>query len=151
MSIGGILLIAAFVVIVVLAVLADKNTNKKFEKKFAADYQVKDEYGDFIVTTNGELLYSLPSGTLKGYKKWRLDEISSMNFKDKTVVICEFNVVDQSGQVSKGEYITPSKKPLKEYGFKNFVVRGGQKATEIIEFVRKNAPHVTFTINNQPA
>lgn len=65
----GIILIVGFVIILAVCLYADKNAGKKFSKEISERYPVKDSFEDMFVTEKGELLYSLPSGTLPGYKK----------------------------------------------------------------------------------
>ena len=144
---GGILLIGVFVVIVVLAVIADKNTNKKFLAKYEEEHPAKDTYGDLRISVNDELLYTLGSGTLAGFKMWKLSEIGSIAIVDLKGTGKQFSVLDRDGNVTKGEYLTPSKKPLKEKGYKSFSIRGGED--EMIAFIRKYAPDIKFTINQK--
>ena len=151
MPVAGIAIIAGFVVIVILCVMADKNSNKKFLAKFQAEHQAKDTYGDLMVTTNGELIYTLGSGTLAGYKVWKLSDVSCIAFAEIPLKRKQFSVLDRNGKVSKGDYLTPSKKPLKEYAFKSFDVRNGQNTEEIIAFVRRNVGHIKFTVNSVDA
>lgn len=148
MSLMGIVIIVAFVILITLCIMADRNSNKKFQAKFESEHQAVDVLGDFMITNKGELIYTLPSGSLKGYKVWKLNEIGSIDFADVSLTRREFSVSDPSGAVMKGDYLTPSKKPLKEYAFKSFDVRSGQRCEDIIAFVRKHVGHIKFTVNS---
>ncbi len=57
----------------------------------------------------------------------------------------QFSVCDREGKAMKGEYLTPSKKPLKEKAYVSFPVRLGQSQEEIAEFIKKNAPDITVS------
>ena len=142
---GGLILVAVFAVIIVLCVMADKNANKKFMAKYEAEHQVKDSLGDFTITTNDELIYNLPSGTLAGFKMWRLSDIGSIVFSRIKGTGLQFSVCDHDGKAMKGEYLTPSKKPLKEKAYASFPVKLGQSKEEIAEFITRNAPHITIS------
>ena len=63
----GIALVVGFVVIIVLCVMADKNSNKKFKTKIETEHQLKDREGNLVITTANEVMLYLPSGTLCGY------------------------------------------------------------------------------------
>ena len=143
----GIFLIVALVVIIVLAVIADKNTNKKFLAKYEEEHPAKESFGDFRISTNDELLYTLGSGTLAGFKMWKLSEIGSIAIVDLKGAGKQFSVQDRDGNVTKGEYLTPSKKPLKEKGYKSFSISG--EPDDMIAFIRKYAPGIRFTVNNK--
>ncbi|MBO4883033.1 MAG: hypothetical protein J5570_05960 [Lachnospiraceae bacterium] len=144
---GGIFLIVALVVIIVLAVIADKNTNKKFLAKYEEEHPAKDTYGDLRISVNDELLYTLGSGTLAGFKMWKISEIGSIAIVDLKGSGKQFSVLDRDGNVTKGEYLTPSKKPLKEKGYKSFSISG--EPNDMIAFIRKYAPGIRFTVNNK--
>ena len=143
----GILLVGVFVVIVVLAVIADKNTNKKFLAKYEEEHPAKESFGDFRISTNNELLYTLGSGTLAGFKMWKLSEIGSIAIVDLKGAGKQFSVQDRDGNVMKGEYLTPSKKPLKEKAYKSFSI--GCEPDEMIAFIRKYAPDTKFMVNSK--
>ncbi len=130
---GGVLLIGVLVVVIVLAVIADKNANKKFHAKFEQDYKIKDTYSDLMVTENNELLYKLGSGTLEGYKLWNLSEVSDVKFSTSGGRL--FSICDASGKPMKGTYLTPSKKPLKEKAYSSFPLSGGMTEDGITEFI----------------
>ena len=147
MKMGGILLIGVFVVIVVLAVIADKNTNKKFLAKYEEEHPAKESFGDFRISEKDELLYTLGSGTLAGFKMWKISEIGSIAIVDLKAAGKQFSVLDLDGNVTKGEYLTPSKKPLKEKAYKSFSL--GCDADEMIAFIRKYAPGIKFTVNQK--
>ena len=61
---AGPALVIGFVVILVLCVIADKNSNKKFQKMIETKYKIKDQLGKLCITENDEILMSVPSGTL---------------------------------------------------------------------------------------
>ena len=143
----GIFLIVALVVIIVLAVIADKNTNKKFLAKYEEEHPAKDTYGDLRISVNDELLYTLGSGTLAGFKMWKLSEIGSIAIVDLKGAGKQFSVQDRDGNVTKGEYLTPSRKPLKEKAYKSFSISG--EPDDMIAFIRKYAPGIRFTVNDK--
>jgi hypothetical protein len=145
---GGIIFIAVFAVIIFLCVQADKKTNEKFLKKIEEEHPAKDTCGDFRISQTNELLFTLGSGTLAGFKKWNLCDISSIAFADSTGAV-EFSVQDLSGNVTKGEYLTPSKKPLKEKAYKSFPLKNGQQPEEVIAFVKKHSNSIKFLINSK--
>ena len=141
--IGGIAAIA-FVGLIVLLVLADKRANKKFAEKIAAEHHTKDSYGKYIITNEGEFMFSLPSGSLSGYKLWKLADIGAIAIhKD------EFTIMDRAQKASKGEYLSPSKKPLKEKGYKTFNVSGGQNVEDVADLIIRNAEHVQRIVNGK--
>ncbi|MBO4687632.1 MAG: hypothetical protein J5636_03895 [Clostridiales bacterium] len=134
--IGGVVAIA-FIAFIVLLVMADKKANKKFAAKIAAEHHMKDQYGKFIVTEEGEFMFSLPSGSLEGYKLWKLSDIGAIAVHNN-----QFTIMDPSQKASKGEYLSPSKKPLKEKSYKTFDVQRGQSAEEVADLIIRNAEHV---------
>lgn len=147
MSLIGIAIVAVIFIAVVACIFADKNTNKKFLAQFYAKHQTKDKYADFTITKNRELIYNLSSGSVAGFKVWKLDDIGRISFSDLKIVTRQFSIQDRNGKTMKGQYLTPSKKQLKEYKFSSFDVRGGQNSDDIIKLIRRNAPHITFTVN----
>ena len=149
MPYAGIAIIVGFIIILVLCIIADKNTNKKFQKKFEEEHQIVDSYGSFMITSRGELLYNLPSGTLKGYKAWNLSDITAVSFATIKKAGRRFSVDDANGKAMKGEYLTPSRKPLKEKAFRQFDVRLGEEVDEIINLIRRNAGHIKFNVNGK--
>ena len=94
--IGGVVAIA-FIAFIVLLVMADKKANKKFAAKIAAEHHMKDQYGKFIVTEEGEFMFSLPSGSLEGYKLWKLSDIGAIAVHNN-----QFTIMDPSQKASKG-------------------------------------------------
>ena len=42
----------------------------------------------------------------------------------------------------KGDYLTPSKKPLKEKGYKNFAVPVGMSVDEVADLITRNTDNV---------
>lgn len=142
MTLVGYVIIAAFCIILFLAIKSDKNANKKFDEEFEKNYQVNDMYGDMFITGKGELLYKLSSGTMTGYKKWNMSEIGYIGTgigKHRK----EFSLYDHNMNVMPGEYLTASKKKrLKEYGYKQFDIGVGKDIDGYVDFVIKHASHV---------
>ncbi len=143
MTPAGAALIIGFVVILILAVMADKKGNKKFDSMMEEQYPVKDSCGNMFVTEKGELLYYLPSGTLKGYKKWNLSDIGYISSHISTYKK-QFSICDRNMQAMKGEYLTPSKKPLKEKAYETFDIELGKNIQEYVDFLKKHAEHIQY-------
>ena len=57
------------------------------------------------------MLY-LPSGTLCGYKKWNLEDISYVGMNTIPASSCSYCFMGEDMKPMTGEYLTPSKKPL---------------------------------------
>lgn len=140
----GIALIVGFVVILIIALGIDNNTNKKFMKKINEEYPVKESMRDGFVTEKGEFLLNYCSGSLRGYKKWNLQEIGYI-----ATYRGNFSLHDRNGQVMKGEYLTPSKKKLlvaKAIG--TFEV-GYKAKDDYIAFLKKHAPHIQHMVGGK--
>lgn len=136
----GLVIIILFAVLLIVAILVDKNSNKKFEDDIKAQYPVKDAYGKMYVTEKGELLLYLPSGSLKGYKKWNLSEIGYLSACRKDFSVCDHNM-----QAMAGEYLTPSrKKILKERAYISFSVEIGKDTKDYVKFLQKYASHIQY-------
>jgi len=136
----GPVIVAAFVVILVLAVMSDKKAGRKFLVKIAEEYAPLENFGDIFVTEKKELLLPLASGTLPGYKKWNLAEVAGI----KTDSRGNFSFLDADTKVMKGEYLTPSKKKfLKEKAYSNFKV-SRDEVESFVQFVGKYAPHIKW-------
>ena len=146
---GGIIFIVVFAGIIFLCIQADKKSNEKFLKKIEEEHPAKDTFGDFRITQANELLFTLGSGTLAGFKKWNLGEISSIAFSDMAGNTMEFSVQDPSGKASAGEYLTPSKKPLKEKAYKSFTLKKDQEPEQVIAFIKKNCSTIKFLVNSK--
>ncbi|MBO4863921.1 MAG: hypothetical protein J5517_06125 [Eubacterium sp.] len=145
----GIALVVGFIVILVLCIIADKNSNKKFKARFEKENTIVDSYGDYYITDKGELIHYLPSGSLVGYKVWNLSEISyvaittsKMKMSNVRVSSDQLSILDENQKPMKGKYLTPSKKPLKEYGYVQFDIRVGQSFDDVINLIKKHADHV---------
>lgn len=133
----GIIVLVAFVCFVVFLVSLDKKASKKFQTKFENQHHVKDSYGDCFISKEGEFILNLPSGTLAGYKVWKLSDIAFI-----ATVKNQFTILDAGENALKGEYLTPSKKPLKEKAYKTFTVKVGQNVDEVADLLLRNANHV---------
>lgn len=132
----GWVLIIGFVVIFVLCLLKDSNANKKFNKMISEKYPIKEAFGAMYVTEKGDLLMALGSGTLMGFKRWDLNEIGEVQIDGRG----HLSICDTNGNVMKGEYLTPSKKPVKEYAYASFPFGGQAKSYK--EFISKHAPQL---------
>ena len=145
----GIALVVGFVVIIVLCVIADKNAGKKFMKKIQDTYQIKDKQGNLIITTNNEILLSLGSGSLPGYKKWNLEDIAYFGMSTLQRTNCGFSFLDENRKAMKGEYLTPSKKPLVQKGMAAFPARSPEALEEMYAFVKKHKPDLQKCRNGE--
>lgn len=133
----GLLLIIVCAVVIVLAVLSDKKASAKFDEDFKANHPVKTSHGNMSITDNGKLVFFLPSGTLKGYKVWNLDEVGYIS--TSSTARSKFSICDKNMQVMAGEYQTPSKKPVKEKAYKSFEVGVGASTQEYVDFLKNEA------------
>lgn len=143
----GVALVVGFVVIIVLCVLADGKSKKKFMQKIQNDYKIKDKEGRMILTSNNELMFSLPSGSLPGYKLFRLEDIAIAGFERTRGQRC-FCFFDASGKTLKGEYLTPSKKPLLQKTMTAFPMNSGEDE-QIFEFIKKHKSDVRKIVNGK--
>ena len=133
----GVIIIVGFVLLLVICIFIDKNTSKKFSNEIKEKYPVKDLFENAYVTDKGELLYHCPSGTLNGYKKWNLKDISYISTYRGS-----FSVLDHNKKAMRGEYLTPSrKKLLKEKAYATFTVCP-DKVYEYVEFIKKHGTHI---------
>lgn len=125
----------------IVCVMFDKKSIKKFMKDIEEHYPAKESFGSAHVTEKGEFLYRYGSGTLPGYKKWNLSDIASFStYKGR------FSFLDREGNTMRGEYFTPSKKPLKERSYASFYV-GIDQINDFVAFVKKHGPHIQHTIS----
>lgn len=139
----GIGLVIAFVVIIILCVIADSNANKKFSKKISENYKPKEKCGKrLFITENNEVLYELGSGSLAGFKKWNLEDIAYVGISATNRRMLSFCFMDENKKAMKGEYLTPSKKPLKERGISAFTPEYFEQLEEIYQFIKKYKPGV---------
>lgn len=132
MTPAGLLLIIGFCIIVIIAVIFDKSASKKFEANFKSENPVKANLKDMSITENGKLVFYLPSGTLVGYKVWNLNEIGYISTNRS-----KFSILDKNMNVMAGEYMTPSKKPVKEKAYKTFEVGVGNNVQEYVDFLKE--------------
>ena len=133
----GIIVVVAFVAFVVFLVSLDKKANKKFQAKFESEHHVKEVYGDCFISEEGEFVVNLPSGSLAGYKVWKLSDIAYVaTYKNS------FSILDADQKAMKGDYLTPSKKPLKEKAYKEFSIKSGQSVDAVADLIMKYAGHV---------
>lgn len=136
MTIQGIILIVLFVVIFLVALNADKNTSKKFKEKISGEYPVKDQCGKMYITESGDIIFEYVSGTLIGYKKWNIKDITYIYTEDNS-----FSFLGADKKALAGEYLTPSKKPL--VIAKNAkLFEAGIAVDEYVKFVKKHASHI---------
>lgn len=140
----GIALIAGFIVILIVCIIIDKKSSKKFNKDIADQYPSKEAFGLAYVTERGEFLYRCDSGTLPGYKKWNLNDIAYVaTYKG------EFSFLDKNGKTMRGEYLTPSKKNLlKEKAYASFYI-GIDQINDFVAFVKKHGPHIEHSVGGE--
>lgn len=140
----GIALIVGFFVILIVCVMIDKKSSKKFNKDIEEQYSVKEAFRSAFVTERGEFLYRCDSGTLPGYKKWNLNDIAYVaTYKG------EFSFLDKDGKTMRGEYLTPSKKKLlKEKMYASFYV-GVDRINDFVAFVKKHGPHIEHSVGGK--
>lgn len=143
MTPAGIALVAGFIVSLIVCLIFDRKTGKKFIQDIEAHYPAKEAFGAAYVTEKGELMYRYGSGTLPGYKKWNLSDIAYVaTYKG------QFSFLDREGNTMRGEYFTPSKKPVKERSYASFYV-GIDQINDFVAFVKKHAPHIQQTIGGK--
>ena len=146
----GIGLVIAFVVIVILCVIADSNSKKKFLKMITEDYKPKDKCGRrLFITEKNDILFELGSGTLPGYKKWNLDDIVYLGISSTNRRMLSFCFMDANKKAMKGEYLTPSKKPVTQRGMKAFAPESYEQLEEIYQFIKKYKPDVQKCANGE--
>lgn len=137
----GIALVVGFIVIIVLAVMSDKKANKKFAKKIETTYQLKDKMGNLVITTNNEVMLYLPSGSISGYKLWHLEDITYVGMTTVPATNCAYCFMHDDKKAMKGEYLTPSKKPLLQYKQSTFPARMDDLES-VYQFIKKHKPDV---------
>jgi len=121
----------------VFLVSLDKKANKKFMAKFENEHHAKESYGDCFISEEGEFIVGLPSGSLVGYKVWKLSDISYIaTYRNR------FSVLDADQKAMKGDYLTPSKKTLKEKAYNESTAKSGQSVDELADMGTRNAGHV---------
>ena len=98
-GIGGVIV---FVVILVLCIMADKNTNKKFLKKISENYKAKDKCGKHLfITGKNEVMLEYGSGTLSGYKLWNLEDIAYVGISRVKLTQTSFCFMDENKKAMK--------------------------------------------------
>lgn len=132
MTPAGLLLIIAFCIIITIAVIFDNSVSKKFDAKFKEENPTKANHKNMSITENGKLVFYLPSGKLAGYKVWNLDEVGYISISKS-----KFSICDKNKSVLAGEYMTPSKKPVKEKAYKSFEVGVGNNVQEYVDFLKE--------------
>ena len=141
----GAALVVGFIVIIVLCVLADSKSKKKFMNMIQETYKIKDKSGQIIITSNNEIMFSVPSGTLPGYKKFALEDIAYVGFYVNRGQK-SFSFLDSNKKAMKGEYLTPSKKPLLQKGMAAFPMSSGEQ-DQMFEFAKKYKSDVIKIVN----
>lgn len=135
----GIALVVGFIVIIILAVMADKKANEKFKKKIESTYQIKDRLKGIVITSDNSVLLYYPSGSLHGYKKWNLEDIAYVGFATVPANNKTFSFLGDDKKAMKGEYLTPSKKPLMQKTMAAFPLNG-MSPDEIFGIIKKYKP-----------
>ena len=153
MSPIGIAIIVGFIVILIFCLLFDKKGNEKYKIQIEEQYPVKESLGRVYVTEKGELLYRLESGTVLGYKKWNLSDIAyiataSMRMPSGGARMEQFAFLDKDGNTMCGEYLTRSKKPVRERKQVNFMVENNNVA-QLVTFVKKHGPHIEHSVGGK--
>ena len=150
-SILGPALVIGFIVIIVLAVIADKTANKRFDKKIESKYKIKEQLGGMMVTENKELLMYLGSGTLHGYKLWNIEEIVYLGMNtiktQATFSGVTFCFMDERKKAMKGTYLTPSHKPLLQKGQTTFNADDEEVLYSIYDMLKKYNSNIQIIKN----
>lgn len=133
----------AIALIVVLCVRADRGANRKFSEKFLAEHKFKDSLNNRIfVTDNNELVLHCPSGSLTGYKVWDLEDIAYIGTVNSLKMGRSFSFFNDQKKALKGDYKTPSKKPLLQYAMTSFPASSESELKEIVSFVMKHNSNI---------
>ena len=156
MSPVGIALIVGFIVILIVCIMIDKKGNKKFKKQIEEQYPLKEAFGRAYVTEKGELLYRLESGTVLGFKKWNINDIAYIATFNARISsggavsthMKKFSFLDKDGNTMRGEYLTPSKKPLLQKEQVNFVVEN-DNVDKLVAFVKNHGPHIKHSVDGK--
>lgn len=146
-----IVVVIGFVALIAYCLWLDKNVNKKFQAKFEKEHPEKDRLGGFIITQKDELCMLLGSGTLIGFKCWKLSEIRAINTYQRNIngSCYHFHFTDVNGMVMKGNYLTPSRKPVLQGGMDIFDAQSLEELQNIADFVKKHAPNVEHLHNGE--
>lgn len=142
----GIGLVVFLVVIIILATAADKKNNKKFNAMIESDYKIKEKSGRVAVTENKQILVDCPSGSLVGYKLYNFEDVTHFGFKTVPPSESCFFFAGDDLKPMKGQYLTPSKKPLMQKGQISFPARKSEM-DEIYEFLIKHKPELKKCVN----
>ena len=142
----GIGLVVFLVVIIILATMADKKNNKKFNAMIENDYKATDRCGRVSVTENKQILVDCPSGTLVGYKLYNLEDVTYFGIKTIPASDTAFFFTGDDLKPMKGQYLTPSKKPLMQKGQISFPSRKSEM-DEVYEFLIKYKPGLMKYVN----
>lgn len=142
----GVALVVGFIVIIALATIADKKNVKKFNAMIANDYPVKDRCGRVAVTENKQIIVDCPSGTLTGYKLYNFEDVTHFGIKTIPAADTAFFFTGDDLKPMKGQYLTPSKKPLMQRGQISFPSRKSEM-DEVYEFLIKYKPDLKKYVN----
>ena len=142
----GVGLVVLLVVIIILATMADKKNNKKFNAMIESDYKAKDKSGRVAVTENKQILVDCPSGTLVGYKLYNFEDVKYFGFKTIPPTESCFYFAGDDLKPMKGQYLTPSKKPLMHKGQISFPSKKSEM-DQVYEFLIKYKPELKKCVN----
>lgn len=135
----GPALVVGFVVILILCIIADKNSSKKFKAKIENEYKLKESMGSISITENNEIMLYCASGTVAGYKLWPLEDVVYFGTSTIPATNCVFCFMDDNKKAMKGTYLTPSKKKLLlQYKQSTFPARSRNNLDEIYAFLKKH-------------
>lgn len=141
----GIVLIIAFAIIIIWAMIHDKKKKDGFMSDIQKKYKDKileQAYNGFV-TSDGEFFLEHNAGTVGGYKVFKLSDVGYVfSGRDMATRSWCFCILDSNKKAMKGEYLFSSKKvPLVEKNAVNFFV-GQDAADAYCELIMKHAPHV---------
>ena len=149
----GPAIVVGFIVIIVLCVIADKNSNKKFIKKIQDQYKIKDQLKMVKITENNEVMIEQKSGTVAGYKVWNIEDIVYMGMNTipskANMYQLSFCFLDENKKVMHGNYLTPSKKPVLQYKLSTYDVSSESDLNEIYDFLKKYNPNIGIVKNGK--
>lgn len=135
----GPALVVGFVVIIILCVIADKNTSKKFKAKIENEYKLKESMGSIGITENNEILLYCPSGTIAGYKLWPLEDVKYFGARTFPASKRSFCFFDEDQKLMTGKYLTPSKKKtLIQYKQASFPAKSDKELDKIYDFLKQS-------------
>lgn len=149
----GPALVVGFVVILVICIIADKNSGKKFIKKIEEQYKIKDSLNMVKITENNEVMIEQKSGTLPGYKTWDIRDIAYMGMNtvpmQASMYKLSFCFLDENKKIMHGKYLTPSKKPVLQYKQSTYSVDKESELDQIYEFLKKYNPNIGLIKNGE--